>query len=60
MAKLLSGMGLGVALSLAGVLVAVVVFVFLLSFLGVVSPSLADDEQVLQTRQGGGKAADRR
>ena len=48
MAKLLSGIGLGVALSLAGVLAAVVVFVFLLSFLGVVSPSLANDEQVLQ------------
>ena len=48
MAKLLSGIGLGVALSLAGVLAAVVVFVFLLSFLSVVSPSLANDGQVVQ------------
>ena len=48
MEKLLSGVGLAATLTLAGFLAAVVVFVFLMSFLGMVSPSLADDADVLQ------------
>ena len=46
--KLLSALAAGVPVCLAMFLAAVVVFVFLMSFLGVVSPSLTDNAQVAQ------------
>ena len=48
MDKFASGIGLAVALVLAAFLAAVVMFVFLMSFLAIVSPSLTDDARVLQ------------
>ena len=46
--RILSALAAGVPVCLAIFLAAVVVFVFLMSFLGVVSPSLTDNAQVVQ------------